>query len=69
MVLNRKRIHNPFDEISPKELNDYFKSFICRQENATAVRSLRTKIIIIGNSKQAKNHHFCDQLSHCSSIY
>ena len=28
-----------------------FKSFICRQENATAVRSLRAKIVIVGNSK------------------
>ena len=27
MVLNRKRIHNPFDEISPKELNDYLQKF------------------------------------------
>ena len=27
MVLNRKRIHNPFFEISPKELNDYFQKF------------------------------------------
>ena len=46
-----------------------FKCFICRQENATAVRSLRAKIVIVGNSKWVKNHHFCAQLSHCFSIY
>ena len=27
------------------------KSVICRQENATAVQSLRAKIVIVGNSK------------------
>ena len=32
-----------------------------------AVRSLRAKIVIIGNSKWVKNHHFCAQLSHCFS--
>ena len=36
------------------------KSFICRQEKATtaAVRSLRAKSVIVGNSKRAKNHIF-----------
>ena len=29
-------------------------SFICRQENAAAVRSLRAKIVIISNSKWVK---------------
>ena len=47
-----------------------FKSFICRQEKATtaAVRSLRAKIVIVGNSK-CVNDHFCAQLSHRFSIY
>ena len=38
-----------FEEISPQELN----SFICRQEKVTtaAIRSLRAKIVIVGNSK------------------
>ena len=35
-----------------------------------AVRSLHAKIVIVaGNSKWVKNHHFCAQLSHCFSIY
>ena len=42
----------PFEEISPQQRNkNVFKSFICQQENATAVQSLRAKIVIVGNSK------------------
>ena len=40
----------PFDEISSKVLNKCLQKF-CRQENATAVRSLRAKIVIVANSK------------------
>ena len=44
MILNTKRIHNSF-------WRNAFKSFICRQEKATAaaIRSLCTKIVIVGN--------------------
>ena len=50
MVLNTKRIHNSIEEIYPQELNKCLQ-FICRQENATVVLSLRAKIVIVGNSK------------------
>ena len=48
-----------------------FKCFICGQEKGTttAVWSLRAKIVIVGNSKRVKNHHFCAKLSHSFSIY
>ena len=44
------REFTPFDEISSKVLNKCLQKF-CRQENATAVRSLRAKIVIVANSK------------------
>ena len=48
-----------------------FKSFICRQENAAAVRPLRAKIVMrsLAAVKKVKNHHFSVQLSHCFSTY
>ena len=41
-----------FEETPRKTSTNAFKSFICRQEKATAaaVRSLRAKIVIVGNS-------------------
>ena len=74
MILNTKRIHNSFWGNFPARAKQFnaFKSFICQQEKATtaAVRSLRAKIVIVaGNSKWVKSHHFCAQLSHCFSIY
>ena len=52
MILNTKRIHNFFWRNFPARA----KQFICRQEKATtaAVRSLRAKIGIVGNSKLVK---------------
>ena len=41
----------PFQENSRQELNKCLQSFICRQENASAVGSLRAKIVIVANSK------------------
>ena len=41
-------------KISPQELKKSFKSCICRQENAAAVRSLRAKIVIVDNSNELK---------------
>ena len=51
MILNTKITRS--EEISPQKLNKCLQSFICRQEKATteAVRSLRAKIVIVGNSK------------------
>ena len=55
-----------------KSYTNAFKSFICRQEKATAVavRSLRAKIVIVGNNIWVKNQSIkCAQLSHRFSIY
>ena len=51
MILNTKRIHNSF-------WRNAFKSFICRQEKATAaaIRPLCTKIVIVGNGIWVKNY-------------
>ena len=59
MILNTKRIHNSFRRNFPARAKQM-------QEKATAgaVRSLRAKIVIVGNSIWDKNHHFCAQLSH-----
>ena len=41
------------------------KRVICRRENATAVQSLRAKIVIVAlNTKCVKTHYFCAQLPH-----
>ena len=52
MILNTKRIHTSFWRNFPARAkqNNAFNSFICWQEKATiaAVRSLRTKIVIVG---------------------
>ena len=62
MILNTKIIHNSFRRNFPARAKQM-------QEKATAaVRSLRAKIVIVGNSIWVKNHHFCAQLSHCFSI-
>ena len=55
MILNTKRIHNSFRRNFPARAKQ-MPSFICRQEKATtaAVRSLRAKMIIVGNSKWVK---------------
>ena len=48
-----------------------FKSFICRQANATAVRSLRAKIEMssLATVNELKSSLiFCAQLSHCFSF-
>ena len=58
----------PLTKFSRKSSTNFVKSFICRQENVTAVRSLRAKIVIVANNKWVKNHQFV-QLSHCFSIY
>ena len=44
----QREFTTPFQEISPKELNKCLQkySFICRQEEATAVRSLSSKIVL-----------------------
>ena len=57
MILNRKRIHNSFWRNFPARTNAS-KIFICRQEKATtaAIRSLRAKIVIVGNSKWVLNY-------------
>ena len=72
MILNTKRIHNSFWRNFPQELNKcQFKSVICRQEKATAaaVRSLRAKIVIVGNSILVENDHFCaSQLGKLSQL-
>ena len=59
MILNTKRIQNSFRRNFPARAKQM-------QEKATAgaVRSLRAKIVIVGNSIWDKNHHFCAQLSH-----
>ena len=55
MVLNTKRIHNSFWKKFPrKNETNSFKSCICRQENAAAVRSSRPKIVIVDNSNELK---------------
>ena len=41
----QRELTTPFEEISPQELKDS-----CLQRNAMAVWSLRTKIVILGNS-------------------
>ena len=71
MILNTKRIHNSFEEISPQELYKRLQKFYLSARKATnaAVRSLRARIVFVGNSKLVKNRHFCAQLSHCFSMY
>ena len=61
----QKEFTTPFEEVSPQQLNKCLQSFICRQEKGTAaaVRSLRAKIVIVGNSKWVKNHHFVLNIS------
>ena len=53
MVLNTKKIHNSFRRNFPTRAKQM-------QEKATAaaVRSLRAKIVIVGNSIWVENHHF-----------
>ena len=43
--------------------------FFCQQEIGTAVRSFERQIVIVGNSKSVKTHHFCAQLFLCYNIY
>ena len=49
----KEEFTTPFEESSQQELNKCLQDFICRQEKATtaAVRSLCTKIVIVGDSK------------------
>ena len=54
MILNTKRIHNSFGRnLSERAKQMPSKVLFGRQEKATtaAVRSLRAKIVIVGNSK------------------
>ena len=54
MILNLKKNSQLLLKRFPrKSYTNVFKSFICRQEKRTtaAVRSLRAKILIVGNSK------------------
>ena len=47
-----KELTTPCEDISPQERKkNALKSFICRQENARVIRSLRAKIVIVGNGK------------------
>ena len=73
MILNTKRIHNSFEEISPQELNICLQKFsLSARKSDDRGRSViaRQKIVIVaGNSKRVKNDHFFAQLSHCFSIY
>ena len=54
-----------------EERNKYLQKFYlsARKSDDRGLQSLRAKIVIVGNSKWVKNHHFCAQLSHCFSIY
>ena len=58
MILNTKRIHNSFSRNFPQELNNYKLKFYlsARKSDDEAIRSLRAKIVIIGNNKRVKNH-------------
>ena len=49
----KKEFTNPFEKISPQELKKCLQKFYLSARNATAVavRSLRAKIVIVGNSK------------------
>ena len=53
MILNTKEFTTPFEEISPQELNKCQVLFVGIEEKVTtaAVRSLRAKLAIVGNSK------------------
>ena len=53
LILNQKESTTPFEEISAQELNKCLQKFYLWQESATAavVRSLRAKIVIVGNIK------------------
>ena len=67
MILNTERNHNSFwSNFSARA-----ESFFCRQEKARAavVWSLRAKIVIVGNSKWVKSHHFCAQLIIMMIVY
>ena len=63
MVLNTKGIHNSFCRNFP-EIAKQMPSKVL----FVAVRSLRAKAEIVGNSTLVKNHHFWAQLSHCFRI-
>ena len=56
----QKEFKTPFEEISPQELDKCLQMFYlsARKSDGRAVRSLRAKIVIFGNSKWVKNHHF-----------
>ena len=71
MILNTKRIHTSFEEISPQELNKRLQKFYLSARKSddhghSVIHS--AKIVIVGNSKWVKNH-FCSQLFHCFSIF
>ena len=50
----QKEVITLFEEISPQELNKCLQSFICRQENVTAVCSLHAKFIALATVNELK---------------
>ena len=61
MILNTKRIHNSFWRNFPARAKQMPSKVLFvgkRKVTTAAVRSLRAKIVIVGNSKWVKNHHF-----------
>ena len=55
MVLSTKRIHNSFRRNFPERAKQMPSKVICRQENATSVRSLRAKIVVFVNGNASVN--------------
>ena len=61
MILNTKRIHNFFWRNFPVRAKQTPSKvlFVAKKKATTAaVRSSRAKIVIVGNSKWVKKHHF-----------
>ena len=55
----QKEFTTPFEEISPQELNKCLQKFyLSAKKTRRPFSHLRAKIVIIGNSKWVKNHHF-----------
>ena len=67
----QKEWTTPFEEIFPQELNKCLQKFYlsARKSDDRGRPVIARQIVIIGNSKWVKNHHFCAQLSHCFSTY
>ena len=73
MILNTKRIHNSFWRNFPARAKQMPSKVLLvgkkKRRPRPFDRSLRARIVIVGNSIWVKNHHFSAQLSHSVLVY